>query len=174
MATKFVDGMRVRMTRENSWLAAMKWLDAETDAEEKRTSENISVLELRKTVARRIGLARPNNMDDGIVPAGSTGTIRHMTFYSVPSPKPLPSWLLFHRNSPKFEEWKQSFYNKEGNTSYEDVGIYTNADEPPEGGIRRYGIWTIEFDGLEEMKAYGVCGLAADNVLPSYLEVIKE
>jgi tRNA-splicing ligase RtcB len=68
-----------------------------------------------------------------------------MTFYHAEVSRPLPAWLKFHKDNPKFDEWKNSFYAREGETYFEIAyGVYTNGGEVPQDAVRSFQMWVLE------------------------------
>jgi hypothetical protein len=170
--TKIYDGMRVTVNEKSTgWICHINYI------ERLRTPEYSGKIVFREEyeseTCKRLGGHLEVRGGSINVRPGVVGTVRRMVFYGAEQPRPLPPWLEFHKSNPKFEEWKDGFYAREGKTFFGELGLYAD-QEPPEGAIHRYGVWVIEFDDIPITKEDGYAGfLGLDDVLPDYLEEVK-
>ena len=173
--TKIYDDMRVTVNdKVSGWICHIRYIERHQEKIDapNHSGDIVFRYETEKETCNRLdGVLEFGR--NGVCPKpGSTATIRNMTFYYTEIPRPLPAWLEFHKRHPDFEKWKTGFYAREGETYLGEVGIYTNSQEPPEDGRRKFQMWILEFDGLDTTPEDGQAGCASDGLLPDYLEEI--
>lgn len=173
--TKIYDGMQVVINdKASGWICHIKYIERLSIAVDgpDYSGEIVFRGETEAETCRRLGGYLEIRKGSINVKPGIVGTVRRMVFYGASQPRPLPSWLELHKNNPKFEEWKDGFYAREGDTFFGELGLYAD-QEPPKGAIRRYGAWVIEFDSIPITVEDGYAGfLGLGDALPDYLEEV--
>lgn len=167
------DGVRVEVVgKTETWIAHLKMFDKERKAID--APNGVFREETDAEVAKRLGFSVQGR--EITIPVGSLATIRHMTFFNRYMPRPVPEWLKFHRDNPKYDEWLEAYYAREGDTAWLEVGMYTSdlPDDIPDDWYRKFSIWVLEFDDFPIDCNYNqyVCGFGVAG-WPDYLEEVS-